>query len=130
MPAVSSAIIIGATGLVGRECIRQLAAHPGFERVTALARRALPSDLVTAKVKTELVDFDRLDARPEVFQATHLFCALGTTIKQAGSQDRFRRVDFGYPLRAAKPPWPPAYATSSWSAASTPTPRRAASTCG
>ena len=100
--AGKSAIVIGATGLVGRECVRQLAAHPGFERVTALARRALPSDLVAAKVKTELVDFDRLAARPEIFQATHLFCALGTTIKQAGSQDRFRQVDFGYPLRAAE----------------------------
>ncbi len=102
VPGGSSAIVIGATGLVGGECIRQLAAHPGFERVTALARRALPSDLVAAKVKTELVDFDRLDARPDVFQATHLFCALGTTIKQAGSQDRFRQVDFEYPLRAAE----------------------------
>ena len=102
VPAGSSAIVIGATGLVGRECVRQLAAHPRFERVTALARRALPSDLLAAKVKTELVDFDRLVDRPEVFQATHLFCALGTTIKQAGSQDRFRQVDFGYPLRAAE----------------------------
>jgi len=100
--AGKSAIVIGATGLVGRECVRQLAAHSAFERVTALARRALPSDLVAAKVKTELVDFDRLAARPEIFQATHLFCALGTTIKQAGSQDRFRQVDFGYPLRAAE----------------------------
>jgi uncharacterized protein YbjT (DUF2867 family) len=102
MPSGSSAIVVGATGLVGRECVRQLAAHPGFERVTALARRAPPSDPVPAKVKTELVDFDRLDARPEVFQATHLFCALGTTIKQAGSRERFRQVDFGYPLRAAE----------------------------
>jgi uncharacterized protein YbjT (DUF2867 family) len=102
MPDGSSALVIGATGLVGRECVRQLAAHPGFERVTALVRRALPSGLMTAKVKTELVDFDRLDARPEVFQATHLFCALGTTIKQAGSEERFRQVDFSYPLRAAE----------------------------
>lgn len=102
IPAGNSAIVIGATGLVGRECVRQLAADPAFERVTALARRALPSDPASAKVKTELVDFDRLDARPEVFQATHLFCALGTTIKQAGSQERFRQVDFAYPLRAAE----------------------------
>jgi len=102
VPAGNAAIVIGATGLVGSECVRQLAAHPGFQRVTALTRRAISADLVAAKVKTELVDFDRLDARPEVFQATHLFCALGTTIKQAGSQSRFRQVDFDYPLRAAE----------------------------
>ncbi len=49
VPTGSSAIVIGATGLVGRECVRQLAAHPGFERVSALARRALPSDPAAAK---------------------------------------------------------------------------------
>ena len=97
-----SAIVVGATGLVGRECVQQLAAHPGFERVTALVRRALPPDPAAPGVRTELVDFDRLQDRPEVFQASHVFCALGTTIKQAGSQARFRQVDFGYPLRVAE----------------------------
>lgn len=45
---------------------------------------------------------DRLDERPDVFRASHVFCALGTTIKQAGSRERFRQVDFGYPLRVAE----------------------------
>ena len=54
------------------------------------------------RLRTVLIDFDRLDERPDVFRASHVFCALGTTIKQAGSRERFRQVDFGYPLRVAE----------------------------
>ena len=100
-PVSNSAVVIGATGLVGRECVTQLAARPEFERGTAVARRALPDDLQSPRLRTVLIDFDRLDERPDVFQASHVFCALGTTIKQAGSRERFRQVDFGYPLRVA-----------------------------
>ena len=101
-PVSNSAVVIGATGLVGRECVKQLAARPEFERVTALVRRALPDDLQSPRLQTVLIDFDRLDERPDVFQASHVFCALGTTIKQAGSEERFRQVDFEYPLQVAR----------------------------
>ncbi len=100
--ASSAALVVGATGLVGRECMRQLAARPEFASVTALVRRPLPDDLQGAKVRTVLVDFDHLDSLGDGVRATHLVSALGTTIKQAGSQERFRQVDFGYPLRAAQ----------------------------
>jgi uncharacterized protein YbjT (DUF2867 family) len=97
----NSAVVIGATGLFGRECVKLLVARPEFERVTAVARRALPDDLQSPRLRTVLIDFDRLEERSDVFRATHVFCALGTTIKQAGSRERFRQVDLGYPLRAA-----------------------------
>lgn len=97
-----SAVVVGATGLVGRECVKLLAAHPDFGQVSALARRALPDELQIPKVRTVLVDFDRLDEHAGAFQTSHVFCAFGTTIKQAGSQDRFRLVDYEYPLRAAR----------------------------
>ena len=76
--------------------------RPEFERVTAVARRALPDDLQSSRLRTVLTDFDRLDEQADVFRASHVFCALGTTIKQAGSQERFRQVDFEYPLRVAE----------------------------
>jgi uncharacterized protein YbjT (DUF2867 family) len=98
----NSAVVIGATGLVGRECVMQLAARPDFERVTAVVRRALPDDIQRPTVRTVLIDFDRLDGRSDVFRSSHVFCAFGTTIKQAGSQERFRQVDFSYPLRVAE----------------------------
>ncbi len=101
-PVSNSAVVVGATGLVGRECVKQLAASSEFERVTAVARRALPDEVQSPRLQTVLIDFDRLDERPDVFRASHVFCALGTTIKQAGSPERFRQVDLGYPLRVAE----------------------------
>ena len=101
-PVSNSAVVVGATGLVGRECVMQLAARSEFQSVTAVARRALPDDLQSPRLRTVLIDFDRLDERHDVFRASHVFCALGTTIKQAGSRERFRQVDFGYPLRVAE----------------------------
>jgi uncharacterized protein YbjT (DUF2867 family) len=94
-----TALVIGATGLVGTELLQQLAAHPAFDRVVALARRRLPTG---PNVEAIVADFDHLEAVPQAFRVTHVFCALGTTIRQAGSRERFREVDYGYPLRVAQ----------------------------
>jgi uncharacterized protein YbjT (DUF2867 family) len=58
--------------------------------------------LVSTKLCAEVVDFDQLASRGDLFAVDQIVCALGTTIKQAGSQDAFRRVDLEYPLMAAK----------------------------
>jgi uncharacterized protein YbjT (DUF2867 family) len=101
-----SVLVVGATGLVGRECVRQLLDHPEVARVVALVRRALPAELRGApggaKLEECVVDFDRLADHADAFRVEQIVCALGTTIKQAGSQERFRRVDFDYPLAVAR----------------------------
>jgi uncharacterized protein YbjT (DUF2867 family) len=95
-------LVLGATGLVGRECVAQFAAAPQFERVTALVRRSLPASLRRPDVTERVVDFDRLQDSAASFSVSHIVCALGTTIKTAGSQAQFRRVDYEYPLAAAR----------------------------
>lgn len=97
-----SVLVLGATGLVGRECLRLLLDDPTVAHVVALARRPFPDDVTSPKLRVAIVDFDRLVVCGELFAVDQVFCALGTTIKQAGSQDAFRRVDFEYPLAAAK----------------------------
>lgn len=74
-----------------------------MSEVIALVRRP-PADAAGGggKVRFEQVDFDRLDARRELFAVDQVICALGTTIKRAGSQQAFRRVDFDYPLAIAR----------------------------
>ena len=95
-------VLVGASGLVGAECLRLLVADPGVGRVVVLARRPLADVPVSPKLASHVVDFDRLDAHAELLAADQLVCALGTTIAQAGSKERFRAVDYGIPLALAK----------------------------
>ena len=95
-----SALILGATGLVGAECLRLFAESDRFARVVALTRRPLSN--APPRVETHVVDFERLEAAAEHFRVSHIVCALGTTIKKAGTQEAFRRVDHDYPLAAAR----------------------------
>jgi uncharacterized protein YbjT (DUF2867 family) len=98
-----TALVAGASGLVGGECLRLLLQSPRYARVVVLARRELPLPEASArKVEQVVVDFSRLDTIAERLRADHVFCALGTTIRKAGSQARFREVDFEYPRRLAE----------------------------
>jgi uncharacterized protein YbjT (DUF2867 family) len=92
-------VLLGATGLVGRECLRQLEADPGVGGITVVVRR--PLETTSSKARVVVVDFDALASRSELFAVDQIFCALGTTIKQAGSREAFRRVDLDYPREAA-----------------------------
>ena len=91
---------IGATGLVGRHVLARLLAEPGIERVTAPTRRALP--LPHPKLSNPVVDFDALPADAGWWPCDAMLCTLGTTMRQAGSREAFRKVDFAYPLAAAQ----------------------------
>ncbi|MCC6411831.1 MAG: oxidoreductase [Saprospiraceae bacterium] len=95
---MKTALVLGATGLVGRQLIQQLLDHPGYDRVVALVRR--PMDLAHPKLHTEIVDFDKPDA--EKIRGDDMFCALGTTLKAAGSKEAQFRIDCEYPAAFAK----------------------------
>jgi uncharacterized protein YbjT (DUF2867 family) len=102
LTATRTALIAGATGLVGGECLRRLLAHPAWKRVIVATRRNLGGEVASAKLVQVLTDFDVLDARRDELLADHVFCALGTTMRKAGSRTAFRTVDFEYPLRLAQ----------------------------
>jgi uncharacterized protein YbjT (DUF2867 family) len=93
-----TALIAGVTGLVGTRCLVRLLNHPAYCRVTAFTRR--PLAIAHERLLVELVDFDHLGALKVVHE--DVFCCLGTTIKKAGSQQAFSRVDHDYPLALAK----------------------------
>jgi hypothetical protein len=92
-----SALIAGSSGLVGSHCLHFLLSSPEYASVTALVRR--PSGVTHPKLHEKIVDFDKLENLPHT---NDVFCALGTTIKKAGSKPEFRRVDFEYPLRTRR----------------------------
>jgi uncharacterized protein YbjT (DUF2867 family) len=96
------AVVAGATGLVGQALVRQLAADPFWAEVRALTRRAWPPEPGYPTIVPIVVDYDHIEATPGWAQADQVFCALGTTMREAGSREAFRRVDFDYPLALAR----------------------------
>ena len=97
-----TALIAGASGLVGGECLRRLLACAAYSTVTIVTRRSLGEAARHPKVCEIVVDFARLDSVKAELRADHVFCALGTTIRKAGSQAKFRQVDFEYPRHLAQ----------------------------
>lgn len=93
------AVIVGSTGLVGKSLLEQLNSDAAFTQVIALVRKKTNHGF--EKVKEIEVDFENLPSSTFV-DAAIVFCCLGTTIKKAGSQEAFRKVDFEYPFNTAK----------------------------
>jgi uncharacterized protein YbjT (DUF2867 family) len=95
-----SALLLGATGLVGGHVLDLLLADPAYTRVTVLTRRPLAR--MDSKLDQRTTDFDRLRDHEISFVVDDVFCCLGTTIATAGSQEAFRRVDHDYVVEAAR----------------------------
>lgn len=91
---MKNAMIVGATGLVGNELLQLLVNDPQYDKILLLLRR--PLDFQHPSVEQRMIDFDELEAFQSDFRIDDVFCTLGTTIKTAGSQDAFRKVDFDY----------------------------------
>lgn len=95
-----SALVLGATGLVGGQLLDLLLASPLYSSVWVLGRgRPARRD---PRLHFREVDFDHLERHAELLGVDDVFCCLGTTIDKAGSQDAFRTVDFGYVVEAAR----------------------------
>jgi uncharacterized protein YbjT (DUF2867 family) len=95
-----TAVVLGASGLVGGFCLRALVDDADYTRVLTFGRRELPP-LTRAKVAQRVADLGSLNAE-DFHGAQDVFSALGTTIRKAGSQEAFRRVDLELPLRMAQ----------------------------
>lgn len=92
-------LLLGATGLVGSHVLDLAISDERIDEVVAPARRPLPA---RAGLTAPQVDFDHLPEDAPWWQADAAICALGTTMKKAGSREAFLRVDHGYALQAAR----------------------------
>lgn len=95
------AILLGATGAVGRDLVHQLLQDDRFTELYLLVRR-IPEGLRSPKLRIEILDFDQPDQWPELPEADVLFSSLGTTLRDAGSQAAQYRVDYGYQYEVAR----------------------------
>lgn len=89
---LKSAIIFGSTGLVGSFVLRQLLSDARYHKIKIFVRK--PSGIQHPKLEEVVIDFKQLDNYRDQIHCDDFFCCLGTTIKAAGSQENFRRVDF------------------------------------
>ncbi|GAB2965382.1 NAD(P)H-binding protein [Hymenobacter coalescens] len=98
---MKTALLIGATGLVGDYLLRQLLLDPRFGRIKVFTRR--PTGYQNpAKLEEHLVDFNHPEQWQDLLSGDVLFSALGTTLKQAGSQREQYKVDYTYQFQAAE----------------------------
>jgi len=96
---MTTLMLVGATGLVGQSVLRLALEDSRVDRVVALTRRRLAPH---ARLDNPLVDFDNLPETAPWWPVDAVVCTLGTTMRAAGSQAVFRRVDLAYPHAVAR----------------------------
>lgn len=92
------ALVIGATGAVGKDLVEQLLKDDAFERVEVFVRREV--GVTSPRLISHRVDFDRLETWASLLTGDVLFSCLGTTIKAAGSQEALNAIGL---MRSWKP---------------------------
>ena len=92
-------LLVGSSGLVGRQVLAQALADARVTAITALGRKPLPPQ---PKLASHQVDFENLPDDATLWAVDAVISTLGTTLKDAGSQDAFRRIDHGYNLAVAR----------------------------
>lgn len=91
-------MLVGATGLVGSHVLQEALADPAVDRVVAPTRQPLAPH---PRLLNPVVDFERLPEDADWWQVDAVVCTLGTTIRVAGSQAAFYKVDHDHPLEVA-----------------------------
>lgn len=95
---MKTAIIIGATGLVGSTLVEQILENSAYSKVVLLLRKTL--NISHSKLVQEVIDFDKPDASKII--GDDLFCAIGTTLAKAGSKEAQYKIDCTYPYEIGK----------------------------
>ncbi len=95
---MKTAIVLGATGLIGKKVTEHLLKNDTYSTVIILVRK--PLNINHPKLKQHIFNYDAIDNT--LLKGDDLFCCLGTTIKTAGSKEAFRKVDLDYVVNVAK----------------------------
>ena len=98
----NTAVIIGATGAVGKEILKEILGTEYYERIYVLGRNSisrLPEDDRLTKI---VIDFENMRFDTSILDDADVFAALGTTIKIAGSKENQRKIDVDYTVNFAK----------------------------
>ncbi|MBF8963911.1 NAD(P)H-binding protein [Pontibacter sp. FD36] len=97
---MKTALVIGATGLVGKQLVQQLLSDERFNNVIVFGRRSL--GIANTKLQEHLIDFDKPEDWQHLVKGDVFFSTLGTTLKQAGGQNEQYKVDYHYQYKFAE----------------------------
>jgi len=95
-----TALVIGASGLVGTALVKQLLQDDSFSAVKLFLRK--PIDIQNQKLEQHCIDFNTIEKYADVIKGDVVFCCMGTTIKAAGSKEAFVKVDYTYTVNFAQ----------------------------
>ena len=95
-----TALLLGATGLIGRCLLECLIESDEYERINIISRG--PIDVNHKKITVVVKDFEQLDTLTDWFNVDDVFCCLGTTSKKSLNKSSFRRVDYDYVVLSAR----------------------------
>lgn len=94
------AIIVGATGSVGKHCLQMLLTDRYYSKVTVITPYS--TETHHPKMVEHIIDFERLDDYRSLVQGDHAFCCIDTIVKKPGSKDNLRKVNYNYIINFAE----------------------------
>ena len=98
----NTAVIIGATGAIGREIVNEILSGEYYNRVYILGRSSISKLPDDSRLEKIIIDFDNIDFDMDILENADVFASLGTTIKTAGSKENQRKIDVDYTVNFAK----------------------------
>jgi uncharacterized protein YbjT (DUF2867 family) len=97
---MKTALVIGSTGLIGSQLVDVLLESVHYQKVIIFVKRE--SGKSHPKLEQHIINFDAPETFQHLVKGDDVFCTIGTTIKKAGSQSAFRKVDYEYPIAFSK----------------------------
>lgn len=96
------AVIVGATGVVGRVIVNEILSGEYYDRIYILGRSSITKLPDDSRLEKIIIDFENIDFDMNILEDVDVFSSLGTTIKIAGSKENQRKIDVDYTVNFAK----------------------------
>ena len=98
----NTAVIIGATGVVGRVILNEILSGEYYDRIYILGRSSISKLPDEERLTKIIIDFENIDFDMDILENADAFASLGTTLKIAGSKENQRKIDLDYTVNFAK----------------------------
>ena len=98
----NTAVIIGATGVVGRVILNEILSDEYYDRIYILGRSSISKLPDEERLTKIIIDFENIDFDMDILENADVFASLGTTLKVAGSKENQRKIDVDYTVNFAK----------------------------